>query len=225
MRILAIDTAFRDGRIGLIENGALTAEESIEAGHLESQTFAAILKLGVQPALGNIDLIALSSGPGSFTGLKIGAMVAKSLSFLQGKPFKGIGTLPWLANSLGPGVILPLIKSHGERYYWALYNVKASCPGEMPWELASPACSTPGEIIEAVQSLGLIDLPKAALPLTDGAMPELPWALSRVEMPLTVLAGMAERAYSIDGSDDPLAFNPIYIGRSQAEEKADEASG
>ena len=111
MKALVMDTAFREGRIGLCSDGEMTSEIVIESGKLESQTFVLLMKIGITPDLGGIDLIALAGGPGSFTGLKIGAMVAKSLSFLQKKPFKAAGTLPWVAVSggklLGSASLIP----------------------------------------------------------------------------------------------------------------------
>jgi len=221
MRILAIDTAFRDGHIGIVENGKTSAEERIEAGHLESHTFSAILKLGIPPNLEGIDLIALAAGPGSFTGLKIGAVVTKSLSFLQRKPLKGVGTLPWLAASAGGGIILPIIKSHGDRFYWGLYDVKpGGKPACIPEELIPPRCTNATGLMETIKASGFPE-PKVAA-FAEGFIDDvvLPWSTKGVALPLCVLAELAEYGFKSTGPDDPLTFTPLYIGRSQAEEKA-----
>jgi len=226
MRVLAIDTAFKDGRIAFVIDGKLVAEETLEAGHLESNTFASVLKLGIQPDLSNIDLVALAAGPGSFTGLKIGAIVAKSLSFLQGKPLKGVGTLPWLAVSTGPGIILPIIRNHGNFYYWGLYNVSMEiATGKMPEELIQPASSDVEGIIKTVAARYSGEKIKAAGIQVENDISGLPWSFSKVELSLALLAKLAETGFNAEGTDDPITFTPIYVSRSQAEEKMDGSPG
>lgn len=220
MRVLAINTAFTDGRIGLVTDGVLTADDTLEAGHLESNTFASVLKLGVQPDLSNIDLIALAAGPGSFTGLKIGAMVAKSLSFLQGTPFKGVGTLPWLAASADAGIILALIRSHGKKFYWGLFKLAdAETPGIPPVALMPPSASDAPGIVSAVRAGGFDKDVNAVIPSGDDDPPDIPWPVSRVDLSLALLANLAEQKFEVERTDDPITFTPIYISRSQAEEK------
>ncbi len=220
MRILAIDTAFSDGRIALVEEGKIVAEDLLEAGHLESRTFTSIVKLGVPPNLDGIDLIALAAGPGSFTGLKIGAMVAKSLSFLQGKPLKGVGTLPWLAASSGGGVVLPYFKSHGKKYYWGLYDaVPQDKPATLPKMILKPAASDVQAIVDSISVAGYWEIVNTVTVKNPEINPGFPWGGMHVELDLTRLASLAELQLTAEGPDDPITFTPIYVSRSQAEEK------
>jgi tRNA threonylcarbamoyladenosine biosynthesis protein TsaB len=220
MKILAIDTAFQDGRIGLVDDGKTVAEETLDAGHLESHTFTAIVKLGIQPNLDGIDLIALAAGPGSFTGLKIGTVVAKSLSFLQGKPFRGVGTLPWLAASFGEGIVLPFIKSHGDKFYWGLYKVTGTSGNNIiPEELIAPVAANANQILESIKSAGFSGKLTSVGIKGDDVEPDLPWPIKQVDLPLSLLATLAEIEFKGKGSHDPVTYTPTYIGRSQAEEK------
>jgi len=220
MKIIAIDTAFRDGRIAVVEDGKITAEDFLEAGRLESHTFTSIVKLGVPPNLEGIDLLALAAGPGSFTGLKIGAMVAKSLSFLQGIPLKGVGTLPWLAASSGAGIVLPYIKSHGKRYYWGLYkNPDSKEPGNLPDGLIPPSVSEVQEIVNSVSTAGFWDGIITAGRNDGDEPPGFPWDGIKVDLDLSKLAALATAKLDAEGPDDPITFTPIYVSRSQAEEK------
>ncbi len=221
MKTLTINTAFDEGYIALVEDGALKAETAVERGHLESQTFVELMKLGVQPNLEGIDLIALAAGPGSFTGLKIGAVVAKSLSYLQKIPFKGVGTLPWLAACEGQGIVLAFIRSHGDRFYWGVYD----CGGNgntfmVPKELISPKCGKVDEIIEVVESRGIAGQVIAVGFKRESSSPVFPWNIHRTELPVAVLARLAEAGLASEGPDDPLTFTPMYVARSQAEEKS-----
>jgi tRNA threonylcarbamoyladenosine biosynthesis protein TsaB len=222
MNTLAIDTAFKAGRIALVAEGEIKAEETVDAGHLESQTFVALVKLGIPPNLEGIDLIALAAGPGSFTGLKIGAVVVKSLSFLQKIPFKGVGTLSWLAASGDNGIVLPFIRSHGDRYYWGVYDTGGNGkPLPIPKELISPKCTDASEIIETVEASGIAGTISALCVTNETTLPDLPYEIKKTELPLLLLAQLAEAEFSDNGSDDPLTFTPLYVARSQAEEKAD----
>jgi tRNA threonylcarbamoyladenosine biosynthesis protein TsaB len=71
-----------------------------------------------------IDLFALTLGPGSFTGLRIGASTIKGLAVTTGKPVVGISTLEALAyNAVGyPDLICPLLDARKGEIYTALYR-------------------------------------------------------------------------------------------------------
>lgn len=222
MRILVMDTAFRAGRIGLCIDGRMTAEMNIEEGKLESRTFVLLMKIGIKPDLADIDLIALAGGPGSFTGLKIGAMVAKSLSFLQGTPFKAAGTLPWLSEAGGRGILLPVIKSHADRYYWGMYDVKGDGGSvQAPSEIIPPKCTNAEKMVDIIRGSDVPEPDGAILFSGDPTEPELPWPKVKVNLPLADLAELARIAFESEGPDDPLNYSPLYVARSQAEEKAE----
>lgn len=220
MKTLVIDTAFRSGRLGVAIDGRMTVEREVEAGRLESETFVIMMKLGVPPDMSGIDLMALAGGPGSFTGLKIGAVVAKSLSFLQKVPFRGVGTLPWLSVSHGNGILLPCIKSHADKFYWGMYEVNNPADSiGIPKEIMSPRCMNSSGIIETIRKAGVPEPEAVVLFSGDQSGPELPWPGNKTDLPLSILARLAEESFRAEGSDDPLNYTPQYVARSQAEER------
>lgn len=102
MRLLAIDTAYEACSVG-ISGGArppVLATEIIGRGHAErlmGMIEAAMAEAGL--AFSDLDRIAVTTGPGSFTGLRVGIAAARGLALVSGTPVVGIGTLAALAEA------------------------------------------------------------------------------------------------------------------------------
>lgn len=79
-------------------------------------------------ATDNLDGVIISLGPGSFTGLRIGGTIAKSLAYVMGKPIVGIGTLDAIAYGAAPvegALICPMIFARADEAYWSLFDSTA----------------------------------------------------------------------------------------------------
>jgi tRNA threonylcarbamoyl adenosine modification protein YeaZ len=128
MRLLAIDTALDCCSVGVLTaRGAVTRSEVVGRGHAE------ILLRLVKDALAeaavtvsDIDRIAVTVGPGSFTGLRIGIAAARGLALVTGCPVVGIGTLAAHAaaarQAQGAVPVLALITAGRGDVYGALYD-------------------------------------------------------------------------------------------------------
>lgn len=135
MRILALETSSATASVALLQDGKIISEFVLNDGYTHSRklvpmidTILNYLSLKVQ----DIDYIAASIGPGSFTGLRIGVVTAKSMAMAVGKNTVGVHTLDALAyNAAAPGgLICPLIDARNKQVYTALYR---SCSaGELP---------------------------------------------------------------------------------------------
>lgn len=81
-------------------------------------------------ASSDIDGVIVSLGPGSFTGLRIGATIAKSLAYVLKKPIVGIGTLDAMALGITPiesdALICPMIFARADEAYWSLFDFNAN---------------------------------------------------------------------------------------------------
>ena len=138
MKILGIETATANCSAAIIKNNKVLIERSIDSPQMHSEKLISLIDgcfSGALSELQALDGIAVSIGPGSFTGLRIGLSVAKGLAYSSGKPLMGIPTLEALAWSVvykeiikEEGIILPLLDARRDEVYFAAYRYNG---GEM----------------------------------------------------------------------------------------------
>ena len=127
MKILALDSTATVASVALTEDEALLAEYTVLNGNTHSETLLPMIKsaletFGTQPR--DIGLFAVSEGPGSFTGVRIGVATVKGLAFDSKTPCVGISTLEALAyNLVGfAGLICPVMNARRSQVYTALFR-------------------------------------------------------------------------------------------------------
>lgn len=135
VKILALDTATEICSVAITENEQLLAEGSLNVNRAHSEKlmeFIRTLSDALHLTLDQIDLLAVSKGPGSFTGLRIGLASAKGLAFALNRPLVGVNTLEALAAQLPlkTGLICPLIKARQDEVYTSLFEKLSS--GTLP---------------------------------------------------------------------------------------------
>lgn len=69
----------------------------------------------------DIELFAVSAGPGSFTGVRIGAATVKGLAFAEKKPCTPVSALEALAKNVGRGYVCPVMDARRDQFYTALF--------------------------------------------------------------------------------------------------------
>lgn len=133
MKILALDSTAQVATVALCEDERLLGEYTINNGNTHSETLLpmveSILKFfDLTPR--EIDLFAASEGPGSFTGVRIGAATVKGLAFNSQKPCIGVSTLEALAYNLKgfDGILCPVMNARRKQVYTAIFEQKGNCP-------------------------------------------------------------------------------------------------
>lgn len=128
MLILAIDTSTNVGTVALYSSElGLVGEISINIKRTHSENIMVaiddLLKI-TEHTINDVDKFAVSIGPGSFTGIRIGVAVAKGLSYSTGKPIVGVNELDVIANGVADtdNFIVPIIDARKERGYFSIYS-------------------------------------------------------------------------------------------------------
>lgn len=127
MKILALDSSGNVASVALLEDNVLKAEYTIDYKKTHSQTLLPMLdeiKRMTETDFDDINAIAVAAGPGSFTGLRIGAATAKGLGLALNKPVVPVPTTDALAFNLygHNGLICPIMDARRNQVYTGLYG-------------------------------------------------------------------------------------------------------
>ncbi len=127
--ILQIETATTNCSVALSENGKTIAVKEVSDGYSHAENIHVFIKeILAESKLKHTDLsaIAVSKGPGSFTGLRIGVSAAKGLCFALDIPLISIDTLQVLALQvqITEGVIISMIDARRMEAYTAVYDAQ-----------------------------------------------------------------------------------------------------
>lgn len=227
MNILAIDTSSASGSIALFSDKRLVAELTVsEAGvHAEwlLKSIDAFLS-SINRSINEVDLFAVTNGPGSFTGLRIGVSAVKGLAWPTGKKAAGVSTLKALSLNLAySGLpVCPVLDARKGEVYSALFSLKDG----VIEELLPEAALAPPALVDALASLHLPSPPVFigdGLKVYGGLLREkvvgasfAPEALWRIRA-----SNIALLASDDDKGRDPKELIPVYLRKSEAEIKAD----
>ena len=171
-----------------------------------------------------IEAIAVGLGPGSFTGLRVGMTVAKTLAHVTGVRLMGLGSLDviaWNLRQVGCRVVAASDAQRGEWYVarYLAHQEQMECP-----VLAGPLTI---ESAEGVISSLRVDQVLIG-PAQDRAQSSklFPAGIQEIDSTLNYprpfpLFQLARSALTRNAVHDPMTLEPIYIRRSAAEEKAD----
>lgn len=224
MSILAIDTATQVSSVAVLKEGRLLAELTMQGKLTHSETLLPhieqVLKMAAV-AKEELTGIAVSNGPGSFTGLRIGLAAAKAMSYVLGIPLVGVSTLQALAYQLpAPGVrVMCLLdaqkgNAYVESYRWennSLQVVDSVLVAKITDIVA--ACANMNEQVillgDAVQKkvAGKLELPA-----------NVSVAPPHIVMPRAACVAMLGQAKLMAGEkDNVMDLEPVYIRRSEAE--------
>lgn len=146
MKLIAIETATEICSIAYIDNGKCIdiVEDKIPRQHAEKLPlfYDELVKL-TGFTLSEIDAIAVSIGPGSFTGLRIGLSYTKGLAYSHKKPIIPVPTMQSLLHGSGKtnGKIAVMLLSHGNKYFIQQFEGSGGSPDKSGYTLCSDSSS------------------------------------------------------------------------------------
>lgn len=126
-KVLALDTSSAVASVAVVDDEKILGEVTLNYKKQHSTILLPMidrLLKSLDLKINDVDCIAATSGPGSFTGLRIGAATAKGLCHGAGKPLIGIPTLDALAFNMAnaKGIICPIIDALRGNVYTAIYR-------------------------------------------------------------------------------------------------------
>lgn len=131
MLVLAIDTATSVCSVALARDGKMLAEITTDFPRKHSQRLLPMVEnlvaeAGLKPT--DIELLAVTRGPGSFTGLRIGIATIKGMGLALGLQVVGLSTLEVLAHNFHQGLVCPVLNARLNQVYGALYRTGQGLP-------------------------------------------------------------------------------------------------
>lgn len=224
MRILAVDTATRSCSVAVTDRESLLAEatyitQETHAKHLMEMIEAVLTLAGSSVA--DLDGFAVTRGPGSFTGLRIGISAVKGLAAASGKPIVGVSTLDVLVQQSGSdaGLICPFLDARRGEVYFSRYRIEGDAlRREMDERVSSPEEAMDGIDEACIFAGNGADLYRDTIVNRLGGLarfaPEY-----RNTIRASSVALLSIPRFSAGDADDLPAFAPKYVRRSDAELK------
>ncbi|MGI6031527.1 MAG: tRNA (adenosine(37)-N6)-threonylcarbamoyltransferase complex dimerization subunit type 1 TsaB [Eubacteriales bacterium] len=127
MIVLGVDSSARSASVAVAQEDVILGESFLNNGLTHSQTLQPMVDhllevLGM--TLADIDVMAVNSGPGSFTGIRIGVAAVKGMAFARDTACVGVSTLYSLARNVGPwpGLICAAMDARCGQVYNALFR-------------------------------------------------------------------------------------------------------
>jgi tRNA threonylcarbamoyladenosine biosynthesis protein TsaB len=229
-----VETSTLMGGVALLDGDSLAGEcrLNLAVTHSERLLVAVDHLLAARGwRLGDLGLLAVAMGPGSFTGLRIGVSTMKGLAFATGTPLVGVPTLDALAWTLpfASPAVCPLLDAKKGEVYTALYRTETGRLERLSDYRAQPPEAWAEEL--ARSETGPIVF------LGDGVTPYAP-ILARVlgdracfappshRLPSAATVGeLGQRILARGETVDPATLIPLYVRRSEAELRSERHVG
>lgn len=211
--ILCLETATTNCSVAVGVNGevkSLIEENSPKYSHSEQlHVFIEQAMAKASISLKDLDAVAVSKGPGSYTGLRIGVSAAKGLCFALGIPFISIPTLKSMATQveLNPNeVVVPLLDARRMEVYSCAFNHRHEVISETKAEIISEDSFEEYKSFEKIHLLGS-GSQKCIEVLTD----DIFQFQSDVIPSANEMASLAEKKYGVGEFEDVAYFEPYYL--------------
>jgi tRNA threonylcarbamoyladenosine biosynthesis protein TsaB len=223
MRFIAVDTTTPSGSVALLDDDRVLGEIGIESASTHSTRLLLSVDFLLKTqglTMGDIDGFAVTPGPGSFTGLRIGLSTVKAFSFATGKPVALVSSLLALAYKHidgAEGLIGPMLDAKKGEIYAALYERTG---GQLK-EIIPQGAYAPEEYLKLLPCRITV-FAGSGIPLCQKRLQALLSYKARFSTRPAFLAVETGRLgveiLKAGGGVDSTAVEPLYFRRSQAEE-------
>lgn len=229
MRILGIESSSLVASAAVVENEVTLAEYTVNYKKTHSQTLLPMIDemmrlLDMEPSA--VDAIAVSGGPGSFTGLRIGSATAKGLGLALKKPLIHVPTLDAMAYGLfgASGLICPMMDARRQQVYTGIYRFEERF--EIVMEQSALAVA---DLTERLNALGeRVIFLGDGVPVYEKQLAEtltVPYCFAPAHVNRQRAASVAAlgAVYFAEGKTETAAeHKPDYLRKSQAEREREE---
>ena len=229
MRILGIESSSLVASAAVVENEVTLAEYTVNYKKTHSQTLLPMIDdmmrlLDMEPSA--VDAIAVSGGPGSFTGLRIGSATAKGLGLALKKPLIHVPTLDAMAYGLfgASGLICPMMDARRQQVYTGIYRFEERF--EIVMEQSALAVA---DLAERLNALGeRVIFLGDGVPVYEKQLAEtltVPYCFAPAHVNRQRAASVAAlgAVYFAEGKIETAAeHKPDYLRKSQAEREREE---
>lgn len=215
--ILALETATPRGSVALVSGDAVRAEVLLPPGPRASGSYISAVEAlfaAAGAATGDVSAVAVSAGPGAFTGLRVGMSAAKGFCFGWGVPLVPVPTLLALAHRFpGEGrIVCPVQDARRGEVYAALFRWKDGDLARLSPDMAIAPSLLPGRIPDGdvlfcgdgVTPFGALFREalgdRAALVSGDGGLPRA-----------SAVGFVGERIFRDGGAGNPRTIVPFYL--------------
>ena len=231
MLILSLDSSAKAASVALMEDSKLLGEFFIDTAFTHSRTLAPMIEnlLSVTgKTTEDIDLIAVSNGPGSFTGVRIGVAVAKGIAFVRDIPAMAISTLESMAYNLilTDCIVCAAMDARRNQVYNALFRIENGIVERLCEDRAISISKLKEEISQKYCDERVIIVGDGAQITYNEFDEDVPVELAPVNLIMQRASSVALSALSkIGGGETPLKASellPSYLRLSQAERERKE---
>ncbi|RJQ54854.1 MAG: tRNA (adenosine(37)-N6)-threonylcarbamoyltransferase complex dimerization subunit type 1 TsaB [Nitrospiraceae bacterium] len=223
MKILAVETATIAGSVAILDDAdGLVGEVRVDVKIAHAERLMPSIEWLLRSAgisINDIDAFAVSIGPGSFTGLRIGLSTVKGFSYAAGKPVVSVPTLDAFARALPfcSYVICPMLDARRDEVYAALYRWEGgACRKILPETVISPA-----ELLRQIN--GPVVFTGDGVKIYSGLIQKIAGdravfaPASRMSPSASTVGEIALEKLKQGIVEDPAGLAPFYIRRSEAE--------
>lgn len=230
MKILGVDSSGMVASVAIIDEDITIAEYSVNYKKTHSQTLMPMLDEIVKMTetdLADIDAIAVAAGPGSFTGLRIGAATVKGLGLALEKPVIAVPTCEALAYNLWQcdGLVCPIMDARRNQVYTGIYEFD----GELKIVMEQTAMDA-GELIDILNrnpqhKVTFVGdgIPVYRQQITENLKKEIFFAPQHINRQRAgAVAALGMQMYREGRSITADEMKPIYLRKSQAEREKEQ---